>query len=375
MVCGTSGARSLGQDMDQEAARKCILIVDDTPENIDVLLGILGEQYKIRIALNGEKALALATVEPPPDLILLDIMMPGMNGYEVCRRLKGDVALSSIPVIFLTAKGKDEDEAMGFALGAVDYITKPVSPPVVKARVETHLALDDQKCHLESLVRERTAQLKKTRLQIIRRLGVAAEFKDNETGMHIMRMSHVCQLLGKAHGLRDEHAEVLLNASPMHDIGKIGIPDDILLKPGRLDTEEWHVMQKHTIKGALILGQHSSEPLKTARLVALTHHEKWNGEGYPEGLAGDDIPLAGRIAAIADVYDALISKRPYKDPWPQDKAVDLIRGEAGKHFDPDLVALFLKHLPEIERISVRYADGEELRPGRQAESGVNEETT
>lgn len=291
-----------------------------------------------------------------PDLILLDIMMPDMDGYEVCRSLKSDPRTKNIPVIFVTAKGEVEDETRGFELGAVDYITKPISPPIVRARVHAQLALYDQNRALEEKVNQRTAELNKSRLEIVRRLGRAAEFKDNETGMHVMRMSYYSQIIAKAIGMDDKEVDLLLNAAPMHDIGKIGIPDNVLLKPGKLDAEEWYLMKKHPEFGANIIGEHESELLEMARTVALTHHEKWNGQGYPNGLSGEDIPLVGRIVAIADVFDALTTERPYKTAWTVEKAVNLIKEEAGQHFDPDLVPVFLDNLPAILEIKEKYAE-------------------
>ncbi len=342
--------------MEKAESQPTVLVVDDVPENIDVLAGILRPEYKVKVSLNGEKALNLARSSPAPDLILLDIMMPGIDGYEVCRQLKADLTTRRIPVIFVTAKGEVRDEALGFAVGGVDYITKPVSPPIVQARVRTHLALYDQTRALSGLVRQRTDELNDTRLQVIRRLGRAAEFKDNETGLHVIRMSHYSRLLGLAVGMGQDEADVLFNAAPMHDIGKIGIPDRILQKPGKLDAEEWEIMKQHAEIGARIIGQHDSILLETARIIALSHHEKWNGRGYPAGLEGEKIPLVGRIVAIADVFDALTSVRPYKRAWPVDEAIELLKKEAGEHFDPALIPKFLEVLPEVIEIKDRYAE-------------------
>lgn len=336
--------------------KQTILVVDDLPENIEILDGVLRSQYKVKAALNGEKALKIAMQPDAPDLILLDIMMPDMDGYEVCQRLKAQSCTRNIPVIFVTALGEFENEAKGFEMGAVDYITKPISPAIVRARVRTHLALYDQNRELEQKVKERTRELHATRLEIIRRLGRAAEYKDNETGLHVIRMSHYSRLIAQAAGMNKEDVELLFNAAPMHDVGKIGIPDHILRKPGKLDPEEWEIMKQHVNIGARIIGRHSSELLETARIVALTHHEKWDGSGYPRNLSGERIPVTGRIVAIADVFDALTSLRPYKEAWPIEKALTYIKEERGKHFDPTLIDCFLNVFSEILKVKDQYAE-------------------
>jgi len=340
--------------MTKGADKPTILIVDDVPDNITVLSSILTD-YNLKAANNGAKALELAS-RFRPDIILLDIMMPEMDGYTVCKRLKRDLHTKNIPVIFVTAMDEDTDEARGFEIGAVDYITKPVSPPVVRARVKTHLNLYDQNRALEHLVYERTKALNKSRLEIIRRLGLAAEYKDNETGMHVIRMSYYCKIMATAIGMSKEEAELLLNASPMHDVGKIGIPDNILRKPGRLNAQERAIMEQHTEIGARIIGQHDNPLLDMARTVALTHHEKWDGTGYPRGIKGNNIPRVGRIVAVADVFDALVSKRPYKNAWPFEKAVAVIEMESGKHFDPGLVDVFVANLDKIIELAKLNAD-------------------
>lgn len=339
------------------AEKQTILVVDDTPENIDFLVGTLKGEYQVKAAINGSMALKIAR-ESPPDIILLDVMMPGIDGYEVCRQLKKDYLTRNIPVIFITAKIEVKDEIRGFEFGAVDYITKPISPPVVKARVKTHLALYDQNRELDRKVRQQTSQINQTRLQIIQRLGKAAEFKDNETGLHVIRMSKYSHLLAGAAGFSEADAELLMNAAPMHDIGKIGIPDHILRKPGRLTDEEFGTMQTHCQIGADVIGYDDSELLQLAAEIALVHHEKWNGTGYPNGLGGKDISLPVRIVTIADVFDALTSERPYKKAWPIEEAVELLESEAGIHFDPDLVPLFVELLPEV--ISVKELYSEEM---------------
>lgn len=333
-----------------------ILVVDDTPENIDVLTGILKQDFKIKAALNGQVALKIANGSHKPDLILLDVMMPEIDGHEVCRQLKRNPDTAHIPIIFVTAKTEVVDEQTGFELGAVDYITKPVSPPIVKARVKAQLALYDQARHLEKLVKERTQELNNTRVEIIRRLGRAAEFKDNETGMHVIRMSWFSRFLAQQIGKDEDWCELLYNAAPMHDIGKIGIPDRVLLKPGKLDKDEWNIMKKHAEYGAEIIGEHPSPLLQLAKEVAITHHEKWDGSGYPNGLKGPDIPLASRIVAIADVFDALTSERPYKKAWSEEDAIGLLKSESGSHFDPDLITPFIECLPKIRQIQAQYKD-------------------
>lgn len=342
--------------MNKPDEKQRILVVDDTPANIDLLVAILQGDYEILAAISGERALKIVRSNHKPDMILLDIMMPGMDGYELCRQLKADPATSDIPIIFVTARTEVADETLGFELGAVDYITKPISPPIVRARVHTHLTLHDQRRAMALEVRERTRELKETRLEIIRHLARAAEFKDKDTGAHIIRMSHYSRLLGEAYGGNEEWLDYLFNAAPMHDVGKIGIPDSILLKPGKLDAEEWEEMKRHTSYGGQIIGESSSPLLRMARDIALSHHEHWDGSGYPLGLKARDIPLEGRIVAIADVFDALTSQRPYKQAWTVEKAFEEIRMGAGTHFDPALVALFERILPDCLEVRAQYGD-------------------
>lgn len=332
-----------------------ILVVDDNTENIDLLRGVLKADYKILAAIDGKTAIDIAK-RKQPDMILLDIMMPGMNGYEVCEVLKQDFTTCDIPVIFVTAMNDVQDEAKGLKLGAVDYITKPISATIVRQRVQTHLALYDQTRLLESRVKERTQKLERSQLEIIYRLGRAAEYKDNETGMHVKRMSHYSRILALKAGFSEKDADMLLLAAPMHDIGKIGIPDSILKKPGKLDAQEWQIMKTHASIGAEILSSGDSVLLKMAETVALTHHEKYDGSGYPAGMSGEDIPLVGRIVAIADVFDALTSERPYKKAWTVESALNLIKDERGKHFDPKLADLFIESVEEILEIKATFTD-------------------
>lgn len=331
-----------------------VLVVDDTVENIDILTGVLKDEYNVKAATNGNAALKIAE-KTLPDIILLDVMMPEMNGYEVCSRLKENPITKKIPVIFVTAKDQEGDEVMGFSVGAVDYITKPISPSIVKARIKTHIALADQKRGLEIEVMEKTREINDTRLEIIKKLGRAAEFKDNETGMHVERMSRYSYLIAKEYGLEESQCILLMNAAPMHDIGKIGIPDNVLKKAARLDSDEWKIMEGHSEIGAEILGDSKSELIGTAKILAMQHHEKWDGTGYPKGIKGEEINIFARITAVADVFDALTSRRPYKQGWPIQEAVDYIKSESGEQFDPKVVEAFEKALPKIIEIKEKYS--------------------
>ena len=345
-----------------DLSRSRVLVVDDIKANIDILVTALRDDYRVSVATNGATALAQVKSNPP-DLILLDIVMPGMDGYEVCSMLKADPATWAIPVIFITAMNEIDDKTKGFQLGAVDYITKPFQIVEVKARVRTHIslrhamqALADQNVLLDAKVRERTQTLRDTQLEIIFRLSRAAEYRDNETGVHIKRMSHFCRAIAGAMGWDEDRCELLFHASPMHDIGKIGIPDSILLKPALLNPEEWNTMKTHTTIGAEILSGHSSSLIKTAQEIAVSHHEKWNGSGYPMGLSGEQIPLSGRIAAVSDVFDALISERPYKKAWPLEEALREIRASSGSAFDPKVVEAFFRVLPDLLNIIECFKD-------------------
>ena len=339
------------------SSKPTVLVIDDTPSNLDVLTGILKDTYQVKVAINGHIGIKIAKTVPQPDLILLDIMMPDIDGFEVCRQLKLQPNTAHIPIIFVTAKIDPEDEVKGLSLGAVDYLTKPITPQVALQRVKTHIALYDQQRALFSQVKEKTREINLGKLETLNILGRAAEFKDNETGMHVMRMSHYCEVLAKALGMTDEDAETLRDAAPMHDIGKIGIPDSVLLKPGKLDADEWTTMQKHVEYGVEILGRQSdSKLMQMAIQVAQYHHEKWDGTGYPNQISGEEIPLVGRIAAVADVFDALTAERPYKRAWSVDEALNLFKEQKGKHFDPRVVELLFENLPEILAIKERFKD-------------------
>jgi len=333
-----------------------ILIVDDTPVNIRVLVEALKNDYKLSIATNGKVALNYAMSDQPPDIILLDIMMPEMDGYEVCKILKAGEKTKDIPIIFITAMSEERNETLGLEMGAVDYIVKPINQRIVQARVRTHLELKQHRDHLSYLVKLKTSEIMEAKLDIINRLARAAEYRDNETGMHIIRMSHYSAMLAKSLGFDEEKCELIFHTSGMHDVGKIGIPDHILLKPARLTDGEFAHMKSHTIIGGRLLEGGNSEILHMAHDIAMTHHEKWNGKGYPHGIAGEDIPIEGRISAVCDVFDALTSERPYKKEWPVQDAVDELVRQKGEHFEPRLVDLFLDNLDAILEVKKKFAD-------------------
>ena len=339
------------------APRSKILVVDDEPANLNLMRQILKVDYDLVFAKSGADAFANLQKQVP-DLILLDVMMPGMDGYEVCQKIKEDPRYSHVPVIFCTAMTEEGDEVRGFKLGAADYVTKPVRPAVVLARVHTHLALADQHRATREEVRRAHKELLDTRLKALIMLGKAAEFKDNDTGLHVVRMANYSRMLAAASGWNEDACEVLMNAAPMHDIGKISTPDSILKKPGPLDAEEMDIMRRHCESGAQIIGGAQSDtPLfNLAKEIAMCHHEKWDGSGYPSGLAGDAIPVSARVVAIADVFDALTSQRPYKEPWSLDKAFAYLQDCAGTHFDPQLVEVFIGLKDEIVEVQQRWAE-------------------
>lgn len=339
--------------------RSSVLIVDDTDLNIEILVEALADRYEVRTAMDGESALA-SVDQNPPDIILLDVVMPGMNGYEVCSRLKANPETADIPIIFLTAMTDINDKARGFEMGAVDYMVKPFAILEVQARLDVHLSLIKAKRELkqqnellEIKVRERTQELAITQGVIIEAMASLAETRDQETGDHVLRTRYYVQMLSvnlASHPrfieyLRDVDPDDLGTAATLHDIGKVGVPDHILLKPGRLTPEEFEEVKKHTTYGhetlsRLVKRLPGNEFLKLADVIAWTHHEKWDGSGYPRGLKGDDIPIPGRLMAIADVYDAVVSERVYKKAMKHAEAVEFIRSQSGTHFDPDVVKAF-----------------------------------
>ncbi|SDG96927.1 response regulator [Roseospirillum parvum] len=330
-----------------------LLLVDDQPANLAILKEILKEDHHLLFARDGQRALELAA-EHHPDLILLDVMMPGMDGFEVCRRLKSVRATRPIPVIFVTAMTELKDEAKGFALGAVDYISKPVRPPIVRARVTTQLTLNRLKTKLAEEVRARVRQHERVIRASVQMLGDAGHYNDNDTGVHIWRMAAYARALASAAGWGEEDCDLLELAAPMHDTGKIAIPDAILKKPASLDPGEWAVMHTHPRVGSEILGRSDSPLFVLAAQIAEHHHEKWDGTGYPDGLAGEAIPQAARIVALCDVFDALTMRRPYKEPWPVERALQTIHDGRGRHFDPELVDLFDSIRPEILTIKAAW---------------------
>ncbi len=368
-------------NMTTHPRRQTILIVDDSPANIAFLGNVLKEGYDLKVATNGPQALQIAQDTPDIGLILLDIIMPGMDGYEVCRRLKASKVTERIPVVFVSARADIDDEALGFAVGAVDYITKPIRSAIVKARVRTHLALFDQNQVLEEMVRKRTEELAVTQDVTILSLATLAEYRDNETGGHIVRTQRYVRVLAEnlrhrsrfRDGLNPEAIDLLFKSVTLHDIGKVGIADRILRKPGPLTPEEFAEMKKHPGYGAAALARaeqllgkdKSSSFLRLAREIAISHHEKWDGSGYPDGLTGDEIPMPGRLMAMADIYDALVSRRIYKPPFSHQKAYEIIVNGDGRvmpyHFDPGVLETFIDHHETFRAIAAEFADSDEER--------------
>jgi len=360
-------------------AKPTILVVDDIPDNIDLLCAVLEDDYRTKIAVNGERALKIANGESKPDLILLDVMMPGMSGYDVCKALKANPTTRDIPIIFVTAMSETVDEQLGLSLGAADYITKPISAPIVQARIKTQLSmkrvhdfLRDQNNFLETEIEKRTREIVALQDVTIHTMASLAETRDSETGNHIRRTAHYVKTLAEklrtnprfSAFLTDKNIELLFKSAPLHDIGKVGIPDRILLKPGRFEGNEFEIMKTHTTLGRDAIRQAERELglevdfLKFAKEIAYGHQEKWDGSGYPEGLSGDDIPISARLMAVADVYDALISRRVYKPSMSHEAAVAIIAEGRGKHFDPDMVDAFMELQQDFIDIAKRYADSD-----------------
>jgi len=364
--------------MDNNITEKStILVIDDTPDNLSLMSALLKDSYKVKVANHGDKGLKIATSENPPDLILLDVMMPDIDGYQVCRQLKANAATRDIPVIFLTAKSEEDEEQKGLELGAVDYITKPINPAIVLARIKTQLQLKaaadflkDKAAYLEGEVAKRTQEVSAIQDVTILAMASLAETRDSDTGNHIRRTQYYVKALAEklrpnprfTAFLTDQNINTLFKSAPLHDIGKVGIPDCILLKPGRFEPHEMEIMKTHTTLGRDAIQQAENalgievEFLTVAKEIAFCHQEKWNGSGYPSGLSGDDIPISARLMAVADVYDALVSRRVYKEGMPHEKAVQIIIDGKGSHFDPDMVDAFIEIQGEFLAIAQRYAD-------------------
>ena len=340
-----------------------ILIVDDQPANVTLIEKMLDiDGYINVLSTTDPTQVESIYLEQNSDLVLLDLNMPVMDGYEVLSKIR-EVDPDYPPIIVLTAQSDRESRIKALNLGARDFLAKPFDRVELMTRIRNMLevrimttAMKNQNIVLDGMVKERTKELNDTRLEVIRRLGRAAEYRDDMTGFHIVRMSRYSQLLALAAGMSELDADMLLNASPMHDIGKIGIPDRVLMKPGKLDAEEWTIMQTHVDIGVEILSGSSSELMNMAAEVAQNHHEKWDGSGYPRSLAGEEIPLSGRVVAIADVFDALTTERPYKKAWSVDESVEFLKEQKGKHFEPRLVDLFIEILPDILAIRQQYLE-------------------
>ena len=348
---------------EKEIKNASILIVDDQPANVTLIEKMLDiDGYSNVISTTDPTQVETLYLEQNSDLVLLDLNMPVMDGYQVLERIR-EIDPDYPPIIVLTAQSDRESRIKALDLGARDFLAKPLDRVELMTRIRNMLevrimtmAIKNQNTILDGMVKERTQELNQTRLEVIRRLGRAAEYRDDMTGFHIIRMSRYAQALGLAAGMSEKEADMLLNASPMHDIGKIGIPDSILMKPGKLEADEWATMQTHVDIGVEILSGSNFDLMDMAVEVAQNHHEKWDGSGYPRGLSGEDIPLVGRVVALADVFDALTTERPYKKPWSIEDTMAFIREQSGKHFDPRLVELFEEILPEILKIREEYAE-------------------
>ncbi|MBI3285275.1 MAG: two-component system response regulator [Burkholderiales bacterium] len=357
-----------------------ILVVDDTPGDILLISGLLERLYHVRVARHAETALKICGSDAPPDLVLLDLTMPDMDGYEICRRLKANPLSAQLPVILLSAANEIEDESRGLALGAVDYIAQPIRPALLLARVKTQLMLKagadflrDKNAFLECEIERRTREIAAIQAVTVQAMASLAETRDSDSGNHIRRTQHYVKLLAeklREHPrfkgqLNDFYIEMLFKSAPLHDIGKVGIPDRILLKPGRLDEAEFAIMKTHTALGREAIEQAekslglSVEFLQMAKEIALSHQEKWDGSGYPEGLAGEAIPVSARLMALADVYDALTSRRVYKKAISHDKAVQIIATGKGQHFDPDVTDAFLELEQEFHAVARKFPDSED----------------
>lgn len=324
-----------------------ILCVDDDPICLGLVRSALEGDNKLFFARNGEEALN-AVAKHPIDLILLDVQMPDINGFQVAQRLKSDPKTEHIPIIFITSLFDTHDEQLGFDAGGVDYITKPISPAIIRARVKTHISL------------VRASKLEESYQDAIYMLGQAGHYNDTDTGAHIWRMAEYSSTLALAVGWNEENANLLKMAAPMHDTGKVGIPDSILRKPGKLNAEEWAIMQQHCRIGHEILSKSKAPIFQMAAEIALNHHEKCDGSGYPNGLTRENIPESARIVAIADVFDALSMRRSYKEAWELDRITETLKEMAGNHLDKNYVDTFISIMPQILTIQAKWNNHELL---------------
>ena len=335
-----------------------ILVVDDSEDMLALMQKALGADYAVVTAADPGTAIEKAFGDPRPDLILLDVEMPEIDGFEVCRALKSEPATSTIPVIFLTGKTEAQAQVQGLELGAADYLTKSgANAAVLKARVRMHLALADRQSELERLVKQRTEQLENSRADLIKRLARVLEFHESQAvGNRVMRLGHYAKLIAQAAGARPEVADMMQKAAPLHDIGKLGVPAEILRKRDKLSVPDWERVKRHPELGAEIIGEHEEPLLKLARQLALTHHEHYDGTGYPKGLKGDAIPWGGRVMAIVDAFEAMTSTQFHRDPLPVERAVGEIERGAGTRYDPKLVEAFKRALPVMQKVRDTYAD-------------------
>ncbi len=334
-----------------------ILVVDDSPDVLALAAKVLGREYRVKLAPDGGTALHLAGDDPKPDLILLDVEMPGASGFGVCRVLKDDPATAPIPVVFLSGKTDAHDQLEGFEMGAVDYLAKPINARLLLARVRNHVALVNRQHELERLVRERTAQLEHTRLQIIYRLARAMEYHESAAaGNRALRLAQYAKLLSVAAGAKPGLAELMEHAAPLHDVGKLSVPAEILRKPEKLSAPDWERVRRHPEVGAEIIGKYEDPLLKLARLLALTHHERWDGRGYPQGLKGEAIPWPGRVMAIADAFESMTTTQFYRAALPVEQAAREIAAGSGTKYEPALVEAFQRALPAMRKVRESFSD-------------------
>lgn len=342
---------------DSAVRQPVVLVIDDSDDIRNLVVAILRKDHLVKTAEDGRSGLKLALEKPQPDLILLDVVMPGHTGFDVCKLLKGNPATAAIPVIFLSGKKDVQHEVDGLKLGAEDYLAKPINSMLLRQRVRTHLALSNRRLELEALVRERTRQLEDTRLQLIHRLCRAMEYHESAAvGNRVMRLSQYAKIVSASAGAKPEVCEMMLKAAPLHDIGKLGIPSEILKKAGGLSSPDWNYVRRHPELGAEIIGEHGDPLLKLARILALTHHERWDGSGYPKGLKGDAIPWPGRVMALVDSFEAMTTTQFHREPRGFAEATREIIAGAGKQFDPAVVEAFRKALPAIRKVRETYED-------------------